>query len=209
MKKSKAHLLVVAGLALIALLASTAMNGRAPKRNNSTLAINQTADAVTDGSFFFSTGDPDGRIASVSHPEGRGKTEHESADDFVLTSRTELRHAAFTGVLFHGGHGEIREVVVELYHVFPKDSNVARTSGPPDFSTAQVPTRVNSPADKRFDARSSEDGTLQFIVTVLDPNFEAANSVIEGINPKPDQATGGEGPVAGQEVRIDGFHAAV
>ena len=47
MKKSKAHLLVVAGLALIALLASTAMSGRAPKRTNSTFAINQTAGAAT------------------------------------------------------------------------------------------------------------------------------------------------------------------
>jgi hypothetical protein len=47
MKKSKAHLLVAAGLALIALLASTAMNGRAPKRNNATFAINQPADAAT------------------------------------------------------------------------------------------------------------------------------------------------------------------
>ncbi len=47
MNKSKAHLLVLAGLALTALLASTAMNGRAPKRNNSTSASNPTADAVT------------------------------------------------------------------------------------------------------------------------------------------------------------------
>ncbi len=45
MNKSKAHLLVAAGLALIALLASTAMNGRAPKRNP-TFAINQTAEVT-------------------------------------------------------------------------------------------------------------------------------------------------------------------
>jgi hypothetical protein len=47
MKQSKAHLLVVAGLALIALLASTAMNGRAPKRNTSKLLTNQANDAIT------------------------------------------------------------------------------------------------------------------------------------------------------------------
>ncbi len=89
------------------------------------------------GSFFFTTGEPDGLIASVSHPEGRHATEHESADDFILKKRTVLNHASFFGVLYHGGPGEIREVVVELYHVFPKDSNTTRTP--------QVPTRVGSP----------------------------------------------------------------
>ena len=101
------------------------------------LMLGATASA---GDFFFSTGDPDGRIASVSHPESRGKTEHESADDFILTSRTELRHAAFTGVLFHGGRGEIRDVVLELYHVFPKDSNATRT---PECPTGRIRLRIN------------------------------------------------------------------
>jgi hypothetical protein len=157
-----------------------------------TLILGTTASA---GTFFFSTGAPDGRIASASYPEGRGKTEHESADDFILTGRTVLQTASFTGVLFHGGPGEGREVNVELYHLFPQDSNPTR---PP-----QVPTRMNSPADEAFDARSSADGTLRFAVTVLSPNIGVANSVIDGINASPAQRTGGEGPVAGQEVRID------
>jgi hypothetical protein len=37
--------------------------------------------------------------------------------------------------------------VVEIYRVFPKDSDVGRTSGPPTFSTPQVPTRANPPSD--------------------------------------------------------------
>ena len=184
MNRVKMSALGVAGLALLLVLGFIVHSRKAA-------ALGATASAP----FFFSTGDPDGRIASVSHPEDRFKTEHESADDFILTSRTILQSASFTGVLFHGGHGEIGEVVVELYHVFPKDSNTTRTP--------RVPTRMNSPADKRFDARSSEDGTLQFTVTVVDPHFEVANSVIEGINPLPDQTTGGEGPVSGQEVQID------
>ena len=153
------------------------------------------AGTASAGTFFFSTGAPDGRIASASYPEGRGKTEHESADDFFLTAHTVLQTASFTGVLFHGGPGEIREVGVELYHLFPQDSNTTRTP--------QVPTRTNSPADEAFDARSSADGTLRFAVTVLDPHFGVANSVIDGINPSPAQRTGGEGPVAGQEIRFD------
>src|SRR2546428_2497594 len=120
------------------------------------LMLGGTASA---GTFFFSTGAPDGRIASASYPEGRGKTEHESADDFILTGRTVLQTASFTGVLFQGGPGEIREVNVELYHVFPQDSNATRTP--------QLPTRMNSPADEAFDARSSADRILRFAVTVL------------------------------------------
>ena len=31
---------------------------------------------------------------------------------------------------------------MEIYRVFPNDSNTVRTSGAPTFSTPQVPTRV-------------------------------------------------------------------
>src|SRR5207249_3834587 len=34
-------------------------------------------------------------------------------------------------------------------------------------------------------------------------SFTVANSVVNGINPIPNQTTGGEGPVTGEEVRID------
>ena len=35
--------------------------------------------------FFFSTGNPDGKIATATRPDAGGKFEIESADDFVLT----------------------------------------------------------------------------------------------------------------------------
>jgi hypothetical protein len=118
-----------------------------------------------------------------------------SADDFVLTSQTQLLQATFSGLLFQGGPGEIREVLVEIYRVFPNDSDPNRM--------IQVPTRTNSPSDLAFDTRSSADGGLHFTVTLLDPHVEAANSVIDGIHPSPKQATEGDGPVKGQVVRID------
>ena len=161
------------------------------------------ATAAFADPFFFSTGEPDGRMAAASRPKSHGKIEIEAADDFIVTSETHLDRASFTGLLRHGGPGEIRQVDVELYRVFPNDSNVARTSGPPTFSTPQVPTRVNSPADEAFDSRDSAEGTLGFTVTVLDHKFTAANSVIDGIHPVPDQATKGDGAVKGQEVRVD------
>src|SRR5437867_6229580 len=137
-----------------------------------TLVLATTASADP---FSFSTGAPDGKIATAARPESHGKIEIESADDFVLTAQEKIDRASFTGLLFQGGQGEIRQVRVEIYRVFPKDSNVARTSGPPTFSTPQVPTRVNSPSDVAFESRDSADGTLRFTFTVLDRDFTAAN----------------------------------
>ena len=99
--------------------------------------------------FTFSTGNPDGRMASAARPDSAGKFEIESADDFVLTaSQTSINSATFTGLLTGGATiANVGEVKVEIYRVFPADSNVARTSGPPTFSTVNVPTRVNSPSD--------------------------------------------------------------
>jgi hypothetical protein len=151
--------------------------------------------AASGASFFFTTGEPDGRIAAASRPESRKKGEIEAADDFILTSHTIIDRASFTGLLFHSGQGEIRDVVVEIYRVFPNDSDTTRTP--------RVPTRTNSPSDDAFTERSSADRTLKFTATIVNPVFKAANSVIEGINPSPDQVTGGEGPVAGQEVILE------
>jgi hypothetical protein len=66
-----------------------------------------------------------------------------------------------------------------------------------------VITRVNSPADTEFAGRNFLDGTLPFSTTVLNPSFIAGNSVLNGINPAPNQTTGGEGPITGQEVQFD------
>ena len=153
-----------------------------------------TAASAADP-FFFSTGAPDGRMATASRPDSHGKIEIEAADDFILESPTQLDRASFTGLLFQGGPGEVREVVVEIYRVFPNDSDTTRK--------IQVPTRANSPSDVAFDTRDSANGTLQFAATVLGHDFTAANSVINGIHRFPDQATKGEGLVEGQEIRVD------
>jgi len=63
-----------------------------------------------------------------------------------------------------------------------------------------VPTRVNSPSDNAFDSRDSDAGNLTFTAVIVSANFNVANSVVNGINKIPNQTTGGEGPVTGQEV---------
>jgi hypothetical protein len=49
--------------------------------------------------FSFSTGAPDGRMATASRPDSTGKFEIESADDFILTNPINVTSATFTGLL--------------------------------------------------------------------------------------------------------------
>jgi len=171
------------------------------------LALPLLAAPVGATPFFFSTGDPDGKIATATRPESAGKFEIESADDFVLTGPTSITKATFTGLLTGGATtANIGEVRVEIYRVFPADSNVARTSGPPTFSTPNVPTRVNSPSDVEFadGDTSPAPGNLTFTTKVLNNVFMAANSLQPGgIHPMLGQTTGGNGPITGQEVEFD------
>src|SRR5215470_19681328 len=98
------------------------------------LALLFLTDPAAASPFFFSTGNPDGKIATATRPESAGKFEIESADDFVLTGPTRITSATFTGLITGATAANIGEVRIEIYRVFPADSNVARTSGPPTFS---------------------------------------------------------------------------
>lgn len=139
------------------------------------------------------TGLPNGLIATASRPSSPGKMEIETADDFVLTQDTAITGGTFTGLIPTGvSLSDITSVTIEFYHVFPVDS-----TNPPDNG---VLTRVNSPSDVEFSDRSSGAGTLSFSASVLSQSFTAANSVLNGINKFPNQFTGGEGAVTGQEV---------
>ena len=156
-----------------------------------------TAMPAFADSFTFSTGNPDGLIATLSRVASAGKLETETADDFVTTQPTILNSATFVGLLPLGTPlSDVTQVEIELYHVFPLDS-----VNPPD---GRVLTRKNSPSDNNFAARDSKvPGQLSFTTTLLNPAFHALNSVVNGINPLPNQFTGGEGPVTGEEVQFN------
>jgi hypothetical protein len=160
--------------------------------------------AVADTAFFFSTGDTDGKIATATRPDVGAPFEIESADDFVLTTTTRIDSATFTGLLPpEASASDVKDVVVEIYRVFPKDSDVGRTSGSPTFSTSQVPTRVNSPSDVEFASRDSNSADLTFSTGVVEASFTANNSVGPGgIHPLPNILTHGDGPVTGEEVQF-------
>lgn len=163
------------------------------------------AIAAWGDSFFFSTGSPDGKLGALSRPAGSQGLETETADDFALTQPTVISGATMHGLIPAGAPvSSVGRVEVEIYHIFSQDSDVGRTSGPPTFSTANVPTRVNSPSDVEIDAatRDSDNGTLSFITTSVS-TFTVQNTVINGINKAPGQTTHGEGPATGEQVEIN------
>jgi hypothetical protein len=155
-----------------------------------------TVPAVADP-FFFSTGNPDGLIATLSRVASPGNLETETADDFVTTQPTLINSATFTGLLpSNMPLSDVSQVEIELYHVFPIDS-----TDPPD---ERVLTRMNSPSDNNFAARDSNiPGELSFTTTLLSSTFTAKNSVVNGIHALPNQFTGGEGSVTGEEVQFN------
>ena len=164
------------------------------------LAATARADTV-----IYNNLTPNNLMAIATRPESTGKFEIEAGDDFVVAGgEARVNSASFTGLIVPGsGAPTISDVVVEIYRVFPADSDVGRTSGPPTFSTPQVPTRVNSPSDVAFATRDSASG-LTFTTSQLSASFTALNSVTPGgIHPMPNQTTMGNGQLTGQEVQFN------
>jgi hypothetical protein len=147
--------------------------------------------------FSFTTGAPDGKLGALSRRASPGKLETETADDFILPQTTVINRATITGLVPSGTPVEsIKEVEIEVYHVFPLDS--AQASG-------NVPSRVNSPSDVEIDSatRARSAGTLKFSAGLRNAGRFAANTVVNGINKLPNNVrTMGEGPVTGDEIEI-------
>ena len=133
------------------------------------------------------------QMAAASRPEAPGRLEIEAGDDFILNGSVSLTAASFIGLVPAGFN--INDLNLEIYRVFPADSNSSRVP--------QVPTRTNSPSDVAFAERDIATGIASFSTTVIASSFTALNSVLNGINPSPNQHTMGEGPVTGEAVRFD------
>jgi hypothetical protein len=143
--------------------------------------------------FFFVTGSPNGLLGALSRRPSAGKVETETADDFALQVPTVISHATIFGLLPAGTPlDSIRDVEIEVYHVFPLDSA--------PFSQ-KVPTRTNSPSDVEIDiaTRARSAGTLSTSASVVNPAFNVSNTVVNRISVN----AGNEGPLAGEEVEID------
>jgi hypothetical protein len=149
-----------------------------------------------DGATVYNNLTPNNQMAIASRPGSTGSFEIEAADDFILSSSSLITSASFVGLVVGGATSpSIADMVLEMYRVFPLDSDPTRTPN--------VPTRTNSPSDVAFDSRDASSG-LTFTTTVLSNCFTALNSVQPGgINAKPNQTTLGNDSVTGQEVRFD------
>src|SRR5215813_205916 len=83
---------------------------------------------------------PNNLTAMATRPD-TAAFEIESADDFIIGDPVSITSASFTGLLVPapGVGTTIAQVVVEIYRVFPLDSNTVRLPN--------VPTRMNSQSD--------------------------------------------------------------
>ena len=162
------------------------------------LVSSLSAPAAADSILFSTNPTPDGAMAMASRPGVGGKIEIEAADDFFNAppGADQQRHLHRTGSADSaaGPTPTIGEVVAELYHIFPLDSDTTRTP--------QVPTRANSPSDVAFGSRDCTSGSLTF-TTLNHGHLHGTNSVLNGINKSPLQTTGGDGPVTGTEVQFN------
>src|SRR5262249_54051305 len=138
----------------------------------------------------------DGLVATISEPANarNAHREFESADDFVLGTRTAIGQVSFTGLMTGGATPkDVSNVTVEIYRVFPKDSDLKRTP--------KVPTRANWPSDVAFESRDSASYGLSFQTQVLGASFTTLASVSGagkiGVN------SGGDGRVTGEEVKFN------
>jgi len=162
------------------------------------LALGTVLGTSASAAVIYNNLTPNNSMAMASRPD-TASSEIETADDFLLTSPTNILSASFIGLAVPGAQGgnfSVSQVAVEIYRVFPNDSDTVRTPN--------VLTRANSPSDVAFDSRDSAAGQLSFSTSVLASTFTALNSVQPGgIHPAPNSTTGGNGPVTGQEVQFD------
>ena len=187
--KTAAHRRILTMIAMVGLLVLAAGAVLAGQGDARTLAKEPDA---SPSFLIVSTGNPDGKMAMATCPScGSPASEHEAADDFIVTTSVRIANATFVGLLPTAAPlSQISDVIVEIYRVFPADSNITRT--------IQVPTRVNSPSDVDFLGRANSANELSFNATVLSPIFVATNSVLDGIQVN----SGGNGAVSGEEVQI-------
>jgi len=95
------------------------------------------ATSLWSADFSFTTGNPDGLMGAASRRASPRKLETETADDFTLDQTTVISRAIIVGLVpSETQPRDIKEVEVEVYHVFPLDSAV-----PPPAKCPRGPTR--------------------------------------------------------------------
>ena len=106
------------------------------------LVSSLSARVAADSILFSTNPTPDGAMAMASRPGVGGKIEIEAADDFFTATPVQINSATFTGLLVPSTTGQtpnVGEVVAELYHIFPLDSE---PRGPPKCPRGPIRPRT-------------------------------------------------------------------
>jgi hypothetical protein len=150
--------------------------------------------ALAADTVLYNNDFPDGKIGAASGGAG----ENETADDFLLSSPTQITRGSFTGLIPKGA--TISRVGIEIYGVETNDLN----------NGGSAVTRVNSPTDAGLAGTERDNGGvggLTYFASPLNNGVGVANSVVNDINAQtpggPAVFTGGEGGASGQEVRFN------
>ena len=94
------------------------------------------ATSLWSADFSFTNGTSDGLMGAASRRASPGKLETETADDFTLDQTTVISRATIVGLVPSGTLPQnVKEVEVEVYHIFPLDSAI-----PPPARCPRGPT---------------------------------------------------------------------
>ena len=158
------------------------------------------AAALLPAVYSFSTGDPDGKIATASRPES---TENSRSSPRMISCSptTSITSATFTGLVPGGGERPPTSSSRSIAY-FPRlgcrpHQRVAAVLD------VEVPTRVNSPSDVAFLEADSATGGLVLDQGARGDLHRKQLGETGGIYPEPESDTGGNGAVTGEEVRFD------
>ena len=102
-----------------------------PNQGRFVPALESLSDRIVPAAFNFSTGLPDGKVATISEPPNphNSQVEFESADDFVLNTETVIDRASFTGLLTGGATPkDVSNVVLTIYRVLDRKSTRLNSS---------------------------------------------------------------------------------
>ena len=119
-------------------------------------------------------------------------------------TQTTINSATFTGLVPSGSNGGVGNVIVEVYRVFPLNSDVGRTSGAPTFSTRKfLPARTHLPTMPLIHVLLPPFGIVLLAQTLWPEPLPRSTlfSRVEYTLSRSDD--GGKGRVTGQEVEFD------
>ena len=156
--------------------------------------------AQLHGAVIYNNLTPNNLMGVATRPTGQAQHSRSKPRTISSSARqTAIDSASFVGLLLPdvtGAVPSVTDVVVEIYRIFPLDSDTTRTPN--------VPTRTNSPSDVALRLEGQRGRRVEFQPDDAGSDlYGQQQRAAGGIHPKPNQTTLGNGPVTGEEVQFD------